>query len=102
MVKNIRKDKYSCSCCGSLPNPSIYTFQKTSNIEERFSYKFENGLLKLPIEKMAIFRCCEGEHHVPYHRSKEEYLESIKEIILFHIGEKWVDNHLYNQTTNNK
>lgn len=98
MVKNIKKDEYSCSCCGSLPDPSLYNFQKTSNIEKRFSYKFENGILKIPIEKRAIFRCCEGEHLVPYHHSKEEYLESIKEIIYFHIGEDWVDKYIYSYT----
>ena len=98
MVRKNQKDKYSCPCCGRLPDPNIYKFQKTNNVERRFAYKFENGKLKLPLEKKSLFKCCEGEHMIPYHSSVEEYLESIKNIISFHIGEEWVDRFIYSTT----
>lgn len=91
MVKN-KRDPYSCPCCGLLPNSIIY---KDNSFEKKYAYKFENGLLKIPLERMVAFKCCEGEHLIPYHDNPAEYLDSIKDIISFHIGESWVDNYLY-------
>lgn len=99
MVKENRKDQYSCPYCGRLPEPHIYKFQKTNNIEKRFAYKFENGRLKLPLEKRSLFRCCKREHLIPHHSSETEYLDSIKDILSFHIGEEWVNKYIYSNKT---
>lgn len=95
MVKNKKKDEYSCPHCGVLPEPRIYNFQKYHNVEKRFAYKFEGGRLKLPLEKKAIFKCCEGDHLVPFHSSEEEYLNAIQDLLAFHLGEAWVDKYIY-------
>lgn len=96
MVIKKKKDKYSCPCCGRLPEPKIFSFQKEINVETRFAYKFENGLLKIPLEKKTLFKCCEGDHLIPFHSSELEYLETVKDILSFHIGEDWVDRYIYN------
>jgi hypothetical protein len=110
MVKKTKNQEYSCSICGVIPNPSLFSFQKTNNVAARFAYFFENGELKFPLEKRTVFNCCGIEHLLPFHSSSEDYLESVKELLPFHVGEWWVDKYIYNnqgnsndsKTTNNE
>ena len=101
MVISNKKDEYSCPTCGCLAPKKNYGFNFiTKKYDRKFAYKFENGRLKLPLEKRIKIICCNEKYLAPYHHDEQAYLNKIVDIISFHIGEEWVDDYLYSNTTN--
>ena len=70
------KSKYGCPHCGMLPNPRIY-------IDSAFAYKMDGEDMVIPIKKMRLVKCCEGEFLAPYHKTGEDYLLAIHDKLAF-------------------
>ncbi len=74
-MQNI-KSKYCCPHCGSLPNPVSYS-------HSHFAYKMDGEHLMIPIQKMRVLSCCEGEFLAPYHKNGAEYFAAISDLLAF-------------------
>jgi hypothetical protein len=70
------KSKYCCPHCGGLPSPRVYA-------ESSFAYKMDGEHPVIPIQKMRLVKCCEGEFLAPYHKTGSDYLSALSSHLAF-------------------